>query len=90
MELTVNTAKAGAASAAGNAAQVAETGSVEHKAEMQSPKVLVTDCAVPAPGDDFATQAATIPPETFSRDDALGKLVSAAFNLPAPPMPEFK
>ena len=27
---------------------------------------------------------------SLTRTDALGKLVSAAFNLPAPPMPEFK
>jgi len=25
----------------------------------------------------------------FVRDDALGKMVAAAFNLPAPPMPNF-
>ena len=30
-----------------------------------------------------------IPDAAISRDDALGKLVNAAFNLPPPPMPSF-
>ena len=33
---------------------------------------------------------ADVPDAALSRDDELGKLVSAAFNLPPPPMPEFK
>jgi len=33
--------------------------------------------------------AAAIPESELSRDDDLGKLVSAAFNLPPPPMPDF-
>ena len=36
-----------------------------------------------------AVEAATIPESALSRDDDLGKLVSAAFNLPPPPMPNF-
>lgn len=31
-----------------------------------------------------------VPDAALSRDDELGRLVSAAFNLPTPPMPEFK
>jgi hypothetical protein len=31
----------------------------------------------------------TVPDAALRRDDALGKLVSAAFCLPAPPMPDF-
>ena len=33
--------------------------------------------------------AAEIPDSALSRDDALGRLVGAAFNLPPPPMPDF-
>ena len=32
---------------------------------------------------------AKVPDEALSRDDELGNLVKAAFNLPAPPMPTF-
>ena len=32
---------------------------------------------------------AEIPDAALSRDDALGKLVGEAFNLPPPPMPDF-
>ena len=42
--------------------------------------------AVASPED---VEAATIPESALSRDDDLGKLVSAAFNLPPPPMPNF-
>jgi len=33
---------------------------------------------------------AEVPAEALVRDDDLGKLVSSAFNLQAPPMPDFK
>lgn len=33
--------------------------------------------------------AAGIPDAALSRDDALGRLVGEAFNLPPPPMPDF-
>ena len=36
-----------------------------------------------------AEPVADVPPEALSRDDELGKLVSAAFSLPPPPMPSF-
>ena len=36
-----------------------------------------------------AEPVADIPDAALSRDDALGKLISAAFNLPPPPMPAF-
>ena len=32
---------------------------------------------------------AEVPDAALSRDDAIGKLVTAAFNLPPPPMPAF-
>ena len=34
--------------------------------------------------------AAAITEKELARDDELGKLVSAAFNLPPPPMPSFE
>ena len=36
-----------------------------------------------------AEPVADIPDVALSRDDALGRLVGAAFNLPPPPMPAF-
>lgn len=36
-----------------------------------------------------AEPTAEVPAGALARDDALGKLVCAAFNLPAPPMPHF-
>jgi hypothetical protein len=34
--------------------------------------------------------AAAIPESALRRDDGLGMLVAAAFNLPPPPMPAFE
>ena len=36
-----------------------------------------------------AEPTAAVPESALSKDDALGKMVSAAFNLQAPPMPNF-
>ena len=36
-----------------------------------------------------AEPVADVPDEVLSRDDALGKLMATAFNLPPPPMPAF-
>ena len=47
----------------------------------------LTVTQAPASPEDIA--AATIPESALSRDDDLGRLVSSAFNLPAPPMPPF-
>ena len=48
------------------------------------PALVVTDARIDA------TEATEAVPETeLRRDDALGKLFSAAFTLPAPPMPAF-
>lgn len=92
MELTVTTAKSGLvnnAENAENAIPAAQAQSTKPASGDNLPNVQVTEGAA-APGDDFAAQAATIPPETFSRDDGLGRLVASAFTLPPPPMPEFK
>ena len=37
-----------------------------------------------------AEPVADIPDAALSRDDALGRLVNAAFNIPPPPMPAFE
>ena len=50
-----------------------------------TPAFTITNAAA-SPED---VEAATIPESALSRDDDLGKLVSAAFNLPPPPMPNF-
>ena len=49
------------------------------------PDLTITQSAA-APEE---VSAAAIPDSALARDDALGKLVSAAFTLPAPPMPQF-
>ena len=47
----------------------------------------LTVTQAPAAPEDIA--AAEIPESALSRDDDLGRLVSSAFALPAPPMPDF-
>ena len=39
---------------------------------------------------DDSASVEEIPDAVFVRDDALGKAVNQAFNLPAPPMPDFE
>ena len=50
-----------------------------------APDLTITQA--PASVEDIA--AAALPEDALSRTDDLGLLVSSAFNLPAPPMPEF-
>ncbi len=52
----------------------------------QSPATLTVTEQTATP-EDIA--AAAITDAALSRDDALGKLVSSAFALPPPPMPNF-
>lgn len=47
---------------------------------------LTVSYAVPAP-EEMA--AAAVPESALSRDDALGRLVAAAFDCPPPPPPPF-
>lgn len=49
--------------------------------DAQRPALVVSDIRTDA--------AEAIPDSELRRDDGLGKLFSAAFNLPAPPMPAF-
>lgn len=57
----------------------------EKNRSTQKPCFSITN----APNDPEAAAAAAIPESAFAKDDALGKLFAAAFNLPAPPMPAF-
>ncbi len=58
----------------------------EKTANVQKPCFSVTQ----APDDPEAAAAAAIPESALAKDDALGRLFAAAFNLPAPPMPAFQ
>ncbi|MBQ9726169.1 MAG: hypothetical protein IJV65_01525 [Kiritimatiellae bacterium] len=48
------------------------------------PALVVTDART-----DALDAAGEVPESALRRDDALGRLFSAAFALPAPPMPAF-
>ena len=50
-------------------------------------KVTFTQCQ--PSGIASSEPVADVPDAALDRDDALGKLMSAAFNLPPPPMPSF-
>ena len=69
---------------AGNAAK--GTTGVDAKRETQD-KVIFTR-AQPI-GIASSEPVSDVPDEALSRDDALGKLVNAAFSLPPPSMPAF-
>lgn len=89
MNLNINFAKT--PSPAADPAAIGQTGAPAApadtaKAREAQPLFTVTQ-GTAAPED---IQAASLPPDTLSRDDELGRLVSAAFNLPPPPMPEFR
>ncbi len=56
------------------------------KTEVSSRGLTITEGTASA--EDV--QAAGIPEAALSRDDALGKLMSQAFSLPPPPMPNFQ
>lgn len=55
------------------------------EAKAERPVLSVTQAPVPA-GEDIDI---TVPESALSRDDKLGTLVSSAFVLSAPPMPNF-
>ena len=52
-----------------------------------APSLSITE-APSAVIDD--TMGIDVSEESMTRTDALGKLITSAFSLPAPPMPEFK
>ncbi len=65
--------------------------SIGHEAKVGSgvkPQDAVTITNAPR-GVSSAEPVFDVPDSALSRDDALGKLVTAAFNLPPPPMPDF-
>ncbi len=85
MEINLNTSNI----SFGNLAGIADTKAAEateKKSAFPSGGLKITNGAASA--EDV--QAAGIPESALSRDDALGKLMSQAFNLPPPPMPKFE
>ncbi len=61
--------------------------STEAAKEKNRPALVVTEARADAISGMDATE--DIPESALRRDDALGKLFSAVFTLPAPPMPAF-
>ena len=55
--------------------------------EKNRPALVVTEARIDAISGMDATE--DVPEAALRRDDALGKLFSAVFTLPAPPMPVF-
>lgn len=72
--------------AAGQAASSAGPQGLADKNSLRGANGLTVTQAPAAP-EDIA--AAEIPESALTRDDDLGHLVSSAFALPAPPMPDF-
>jgi hypothetical protein len=56
------------------------------EAKIERPNLTVTH----APVSQEDALGIDVPETALTRKDALGELVSSAFQLPAPPMPEFK
>lgn len=67
--------------------------SVQNPSAIPPPAAKAADKGAQRPAlvvSDVRTDAASAVSESeLRRDDALGKLFTAAFNLPAPPMPAF-
>ncbi len=85
MEINLNTSNI----SYGNLAGIADTkaaATAEKKSALPSGGLKITENVASA--EDI--QAAGIPDAALSRDDALGKLMTQAFNLPPPPMPKFE
>ena len=55
--------------------------------EKNSPALVITEARADALSGTDATER--VSEDALRRDDALGKLFSAVFTLPAPPMPAF-
>ena len=83
MNLSINTTAASMQSIA--ALSGTEAASKDAETRPASNGLTITSRET-APGE---ISAANIPESALVRDDALGKLFSSAFILPAPPMPEF-
>ncbi len=63
----------------------------KHVAQQNQPSIGASLSVTQAPAatvDD--TMGIEVPEATLTRTDVLGKLITSAFNLPAPSMPEFK
>ncbi len=85
MEINLNTSGISYGNLTGiSATDAAKT--EENKAAVKSNGITISEGVASA--EDV--QAAGIPDSVLSRDDALGKLMSQAFSLPPPPMPNFQ
>lgn len=88
MNLNINFRSNPATTPASEAAAAAATDAAARNAAAAAPQApLFTVTRGAAAPEDI--QAANLPPDTLSRDDELGRLVNAVFNLPPPPMPDF-
>ena len=59
----------------------------EAATEKNRPALVITETRADALSEMGATER--VPEDALNRDDALGRLFSAVFNLAAPPMPAF-
>ncbi len=68
-------------------ATLQQTAPAEAAKSTSRPSLVITEARADAlSGLDAAEE---VPESALRRDDPLGKLLSAAFSLPAPPMPAF-
>ena len=66
-----------------------ETTDAAQSSRAKSLHVSNRSSSVKSAGLASAEPVGEVPEEALSRDDELGKLMNAAFNLPPPPMPSF-
>ena len=53
----------------------------------ESPNLSISQASAPLIDETLGTE---VPEAALTRNDKLGNLISAAFNMPAPPMPSFE
>lgn len=95
MEISLNSNGLGGIGMGRGMPDVRQTGA-GHETADASQVARRTSLQVSSPSADARTAGlassepvADVPDEALSRDDALGRLVNAAFSLPPPPMPAF-
>ena len=66
-----------------------ETADASQVSRAKSLHVSTLSSSIQSAGLPSAEPVGEVPEGVLSRDDELGKLMSAAFNLPPPPMPSF-
>ena len=68
--------------------ETADAAKVDARREAND-SLSITSAAARPDGIASSEPTADVPDSALVRDDALGKLVNSAFNLPPPPMPAF-